>query len=67
MIEKPTIKKTVQKRNLKIKNDKIKMSNFSVVEFVKSPTGEVQVPLFSGTILECKAFMELSLKNIIIN
>ncbi len=46
MIEKPTIKKTVQKRNLKIKNDKIKMSNFSVVEFVKSPTGEVQVPLF---------------------
>jgi hypothetical protein len=49
------------KRNLKVKNDPSKGSSFWVVEKI----GDNESLLFSGNILECKTYIDLASKNLI--
>ena len=48
------------KRNLKVKNDPSKGASFWVVEI-----NDGEKLLFSGNVLECKAYIDLALKNLI--
>jgi hypothetical protein len=60
--KKEAIKRVAKaKRNLKVKNDPSKGASFWVVEINKE-----EKLLFSGNILECKAYIDLAMKNLIL-